>query len=117
MDSLAARFQPLLAKEPVDFLDAIKPIEEADIIPDVMRFAETTLANAKDAKEFGALKGDPLCIQGIAYIMKYSAEDTHPTFYGDMNNKCYVPDRAKIDPCKMAILSRFVALCTASPLT
>ena len=108
MDSLAARFRPLLAKDPVDFLDAIKPIEEADIIPDVMRFAETTLANAKDAKEFGALKGDPLCIQGIAHIMKYSAEDTHPTFYGDMNNKCYLKDRTNIDPYGLFVVNLVV---------
>ena len=30
--------------------------------------------------------------------MKYSAEDTQPTFYGDMNNKCYDKDRKKIVP-------------------
>ena len=30
--------------------------------------------------------------------MKYSAEDTHPTFYSDMNNKCYDKDRKKIAP-------------------
>ena len=63
-----------------------------------MRVAETTLANARDAKEFGALKDDPLDVQGIAHIMKYSAEDTQPTFYGDMNNKCYLKDRTNIDP-------------------
>ena len=92
----------------MDFLDAIKPIEAAGIIPDVMRFAETTLANAKDAKEFGALKDDPLCVQGIAHIMKYSAEDTHPTFYGDMNNKCYLKDRTNIDPYGLFVVNLVV---------
>ena len=114
LNSLAARFRPLVGRDLVDFLDAIKPIEEAAIIPYVMRFAETTLANARDAKEFGALKDDPLDVQGIAHIMKYSAEDTDPTFYGDMNNKCYVPDRAKIDPCKRRILSSSRLYCGVS---
>ena len=73
-------------------------VEDAGIIPGVLNMAEVTLATAKDQKQFGTLKDDPLCIQGIAYIMKYSAEDTHPTFYGDMNNKCYLKDRTNIDP-------------------
>ena len=105
LDSLAARFRPLVAKPPADFLDTIKPIEEAAIIPDVMRFAEATLQNARDAKQFGDLKDDPLCIQGIAYIMKYSAEDTQPTFYGDMNNKCYLKDRKNIDPYGLYVVN------------
>ena len=109
--SLTALFKPLVAKKDIPgFLVAIKEIADAGLIPDVLVMAEVTLETARDQKQFGSLKDDPMCIEGIAYIMKYSAEDTQPTFYGDMNNKCYVPDRAKIDPCKMAILSPFVAL-------
>ena len=67
----------------------------------------------RQGSRFGALKDDPLDVQGIAHIMKYSAEDTDPTFYGDMNAKCYVPDRAKIDPCKMAILSSSRLYCVS----
>lgn len=101
MDSVAARFQPLLARGLVDFLDTMKPIEEAGIIPQVMRWAEATLAKARDEKEFGNLKDDPLDIQGVAFVMKYTAEDSHPLFYGDMNSRCYMKDRTNIDPYGM----------------
>ena len=77
---------------------AIQAIEDAGIIPDVMRMAVVTLTTAKDQKQFGALKDDPLSVEGTAFLMKYSAEDTVPPLYRDMNDKCYDSDRSKIKP-------------------
>ena len=63
-----------------------------------MHEAKVTLRQAKDQKEFGQLKDDPLSEDGVAYIMKYSAEDTEPPLYKDINDKSYIKDRTKIDP-------------------
>ena len=69
MGSLTGILRPLLGKGAPLFLDAIKEIEEAGIIPEVMAMAEVTLATAEDAKQYGALKADPQSVECIAYIM------------------------------------------------
>eukprot|EP01046_Picozoa_sp_COSAG06_P044397 COSAG06_NODE_5975_length_3174_cov_8.128130_3_plen_350_part_00 len=96
--SLTALFQDLVHKATPLFLDAIQDVEDAGIIPGVLNMAEVTLATAKDQKQFGTLKEDPMTLECTAYIMKYTAEDSAPTFYGDMNTKCYDKDRKKITP-------------------
>lgn len=95
---MAAILKPLVEAPRVGFLQAIQAIEDAGIIPDVMRMAVVTLTTAKDQKQFGALKDDPLSVEGTAFLMKYSAEDTVPPLYRDMNDKCYDSDRSKIKP-------------------
>jgi hypothetical protein len=66
--------------------------------------AEVTLATAKDQKQFGKLKDDPLCDEGVAFIMKYSAEDTVPPLYKELNVKANVVDRSKIQPYGLYIV-------------
>ena len=73
MNSLVSRFRPLLEKPAPRFLDAMRSIADANIIPYVMQEAELTLQTARDQKQFGQLKGDPLSEDGIAFIMKYTA--------------------------------------------
>ena len=95
MGSLAARFRPLLEKPLPTFLEAMAEIDKAGLIPHVMNEAEVTFATAQDQKQFGSLKDDPLSVDGIACIMKYSAEDTQPPLYKDLNDKAYMKDRTK----------------------
>ena len=102
--SLTALFQDLVHKATPLFLDAIQDVEDAGIIPGVLNMAEVTLATAKDQKQFGTLKEDPMTLECTAYIMKYTAEDSAPTFYGDMNTKCYDKDRKKILPYGLFIV-------------
>eukprot|EP01049_Picozoa_sp_SAG25_P015220 SAG25_NODE_3008_length_1270_cov_2.114432_1_plen_253_part_10 len=85
LGSLSALFsaEAQMPKVP-GFLESIEPIAQAGTIPCVMDMAEVTLAMAKDQKQYGQLKDDPLCVEGIAFIMKYSAEDTVPPLYKDM---------------------------------
>jgi hypothetical protein len=98
MGSVAALFVEHVRAPTPAFLDTIAPIAAANCIPGVMNMAQVTFATATDAKTYGALKGDPLSIESIAFIMKYSAEDSQPPIYRDMNNKCYDKDRSKITP-------------------
>ena len=98
MGSLAALMADEVSKPLPPFLETIAPIAAAELIPDVMTLAEVTLASAKDAKTYGKLKGDPLSVEGVAFIMKYSVEDSKPALYADMNNRCYDPKRSKIMP-------------------
>lgn len=99
--SLTGLLQPIVAGPTPSFLDAIKPVDESGIIPSVMAMAEVTLALAQDQRSYGELLDDPLSADGIAYVMKYSAEDSVPPLYQDMNNKCYDKDRKKIMPYGM----------------
>ena len=104
MGSLAARFRPLLEKPVPTFLEAMAEIDKAGVIPGVMNEAEVTFATAQDQKKFGSLKDDPLSVDGIACIMKYTAEDTQPPVYKDLNDKCYLKDRTNIDPYGMYVV-------------
>ena len=96
--SLTGLLKPLVAKGMVPFLEAIEDIAKAGLIPDVAVMAQTTLATAKDQLQFGKLKGDPLKVEPVAYVMKYTAEDSVPALYKDMNDKCYDKDRKKVLP-------------------
>eukprot|EP01043_Picozoa_sp_COSAG02_P043247 COSAG02_NODE_3752_length_6284_cov_8.897171_4_plen_1014_part_00 len=95
---LSGTLQPLVAKPIPEFMHAMKSVADADIIPHVLPMAEQTLEMARDAKQFGHLQDDPLSAEGVAFMMKYSAEDTVPAFYKEMNNRCYDPDRSKFAP-------------------
>ena len=70
------------------FMESIEPIEAAGIIPHVKVMAEITLQTAEDAKKFGELRDDPLSVDFVAVLMKYSEEDTKPALYADMNARC-----------------------------
>jgi hypothetical protein len=98
MGSVAALFVEHVRAPTPAFLDTIAPIAAANCIPRVMNMAKVTFATAADTKTYGALKGDPLSTEGTAFIMKYSAEDSQPPLYRDMNDKCYDTDRSKITP-------------------
>jgi hypothetical protein len=90
--SLAAITRPLL-KKPARFLDSLLCVHQAGCIPDVVEMGELTLRTAQDQKTYGQLKDDPLAVEDIAFIMKYSAEDTIPPLYKELNDRCYNPDR------------------------
>ena len=91
-------FQPLIKGPAFEYLEVMRHIAAAGVIPDVMTFAEITFETAQDQKQFGALRDDPLSADGIALLMSYSAESTHPPLYKDMNNKCYDHDRKNVMP-------------------
>ena len=96
--ALTTLFRPLVQAPVRAYLEAMRCIETAAVIPDVMEFAEITLQTAEDQKQYGSLRDDPLSVDGIAFLMTYSAEATHPPLYKDLNDKCYDVDRSKIQP-------------------
>ena len=98
LSALTTLFRPLVRAPIAAYLEAMRCVDAAGVIPDVLEFAEITLDTAEDQKQFGALRGDPLPADGIAFLMTYSAEATHPPLYKDMNDKCYDSDRSKITP-------------------
>ena len=98
VNSVAGLFARDVQKPAPAFMAAMQTIADAGIIPRVRDMAETTLETARDQKRFGNLKNDPLTEDGIAFIMKYTAEDSQPTIYADMNSKAYDSDRSKIIP-------------------
>ena len=69
-----------------------------------MSMARVTRNTAKDQKIYGELQDDPLSEDGIAFFMKYTAEDTLPPLYKDLNNKAYNKDRAHIKPYGLYIV-------------
>mmetsp|Transcript_108775 Transcript_108775/g.208983 ORF Transcript_108775/g.208983 Transcript_108775/m.208983 type:complete len:470 (-) Transcript_108775:52-1461(-) len=98
IQSLKGCFRAFREDREVTFFEAIQDIHDADIIPDVRVMAEDTYQTASDAKRWGRLKDDPISVDSVAAFMKYSAEDTEPALYKDMNNKCYNRDRTLIQP-------------------
>ena len=81
-----------------DFMGAAQKVEDCGEVPDIVGLAEQILDMAQDSKHFGELKSDPLTVQGVAFMMMYSAEGTNPAFYKVLNEHCYDPDRSKIVP-------------------
>eukprot|EP01045_Picozoa_sp_COSAG04_P035055 COSAG04_NODE_7932_length_1045_cov_0.902748_2_plen_183_part_00 len=75
------------------------------ILLEPKRIPAGELEVAQDQKKFGKLKDDPLSVDGIACIMKYSAEDTQPPLYKDLNDKSYLKDRTNIDPYGMYVVA------------
>ena len=104
MGSLSALLRPLVSNKTPMFIASIEPIEAAACIPDVMSMARVTRNTAKDQKIYGELQDDPLSEDGIAFFMKYTAEDTLPPLYKDLNNKAYNKDRAHIKPYGLYIV-------------
>jgi hypothetical protein len=92
---LAVIFNDIRKSAPEPFMDCIASIEKEGTIPDVREAADRILHMAKDAVEFGHLKDCGLSIDEVAMIMQYSAEDTEPPFYRELNRVCYDRDRAK----------------------
>lgn len=84
VSSLKNALRPVLAQPTPLFLDAVKDVEAAGTIPDIMDWAETILDQAKDDKMFGKLKNDPLSEDGIAYFQGYLDEGTIPPLKSDL---------------------------------
>ena len=104
MGSLSALLQPQVRQDTPTFIASIEPIAAAGCIPNVMKMARVTRNSAKDQKRFGELQDDPLSEEGIAFLMKYTAEDTFPPLYKDMNNKSYIKDRSHVTPFGLYIV-------------
>ena len=113
--SLAKIFADHVAAPCPGFLAAIEPIEKAGCIPGVMDMARVTLESAEDEKKYGRLKGDPLSIDETAFVMKYTAEDTKPPLYGDMNAKAYLPNRDLIEPYGLFMASLVKSMSKMEP--
>ena len=115
VSALTTIFRPLV-KAPVSaYLAAMGTLEDAGVIPDILEFAEITRETAEDALQYGSLQGDPLPVDGIAFIMTYSAEATHPPLYKDMNDKCYDVDRGKIMPYGQFIVATVKHMAAIEP--
>ena len=115
LSALTTIFRPLV-KAPVSaYLAAMGTLEDAGVIPDILEFAEITRETAEDALQYGSLQGDPLPVDGIAFIMTYSAEATHPPLYKDMNDKCYDIDRSKIKPYGQFIVATVKHMAAIEP--
>ena len=115
VSALTTVFRPLVKAPPCAYLEAMGTIEDAGVIPDILEFAEITRETAEDQKNYGALQGDPLSIDGIAFLMTYSAEATHPPLYKDMNDKCYDIDRSKIMPYGQFIVATVKHMAAIEP--
>eukprot|EP01046_Picozoa_sp_COSAG06_P030003 COSAG06_NODE_2825_length_6217_cov_39.483164_5_plen_311_part_00 len=115
MSALTTVFRPLVKAPVCAYLEAMGTIEDARVIPDILEFAEITRETAEDQKNYGALQGDPLSIDGIAFIMTYSAEATHPPLYKDMNAKCNDVDRGKIMPYGQFIVATVKHMAAIEP--
>eukprot|EP00930_Biecheleria_cincta_P075792 TRINITY_DN62995_c0_g1_i1.p1 TRINITY_DN62995_c0_g1~~TRINITY_DN62995_c0_g1_i1.p1 ORF type:complete len:320 (+),score=56.53 TRINITY_DN62995_c0_g1_i1:219-1178(+) len=98
IQSLKGCFRDISEDQTFTFMEAIQDIEEAKMIPNLMSMAKDTHQIAVDAKKWGKCKHDRLEADAIASLMKYSAEDTTPAIYQDMNDKCYKKDRRLIKP-------------------
>ena len=98
LNALFAEHVTRACDSPCVFLDTMRPIEKAGYIPGVMGAARYTYDAAEDAKSFGELRGDPLSVDEMAFLMKYSSEDSVPPLYADMNDKAYDKDRRKVAP-------------------
>jgi hypothetical protein len=73
MTALTTLFRPLV-KAPVSaYLEAMRCIDAAAVITDVMEFAEITFDTAEDQRHFGALRDDPLPVDGIAFLIGFGA--------------------------------------------
>ena len=112
--SLVAITRPLL-KNPARFLDSLICINQDGCIPSVMEMGELTLRTAQDQKTYGQLKDDPLDVEDIAFIMKYSAEDTIPPLYKELNDRCYNPDRSLFRPFAPFVVSTVLAMKQIEP--
>lgn len=78
-----------LRKKPMPSLqEAIQPLIDQDVIPDLQMLATSLYSQAANAKQYGSFKGDALSVDCITALMLYSAEDLEPPLYRDMNAKC-----------------------------
>lgn len=91
---LSVIFNDLRNSPPEPFMDCIASVEKQGTIPGVKEAADRILHMAKDAVEFGHLKECGLSVDDVAMIMQYSAEDTVPPFYKELNRVCYDRDRS-----------------------
>jgi hypothetical protein len=99
LSSLKLKLRPIVDRPTAPaFLEAIKSVDAAGTIPDIHEWGEGILEKATDEKQYGKLKGDPVSIDGVAYLMGYSDEATTPPLYQDMNTKSYNHDRSQIEP-------------------
>ena len=107
---LSVIFNDLRNSPPEPFMDCIASVEKQGTIPGVKEAADRILHMAKDAVEFGHLKECGLSVDDVAMIMQYSAEDTVPPFYKELNRVCYDRDRTNAH----ALREEHVASCPCS---
>eukprot|EP00971_Amphidinium_carterae_P086114 1703713-Amphidinium_carterae.1 len=93
---LEASFDDVIDTEPWTFLQTMVPIAQAGILRSCLDRAKDTLGEANDYK---CKHTDcSLSVDGLAAIMKYTAEDAKPTFYSCLNGSCYEKERSKAGP-------------------
>lgn len=95
---LKTKFVGFAALPTPTFLEAIEPIHQDGGISDVLDYAHITYDLARDAKLYGDLRSDPVGIEGIAALMKWTSADTSPPFHKVLTQKCYNQDRRTIEP-------------------
>ncbi|CAE8601404.1 unnamed protein product, partial [Polarella glacialis] len=89
-----------LREKPMPSLqEAIQPLIDQDVIPNLQLLARSIYSQVQEAKQDGgSFKGDPLSVDCITALMLYSAEDLEPPLYKDMNSKCYFKNRNSVRP-------------------
>eukprot|EP00971_Amphidinium_carterae_P259216 5143897-Amphidinium_carterae.1 len=74
----------------------MEPIAQVGVLRSCLDRAKDTL---REASEYQREHADcNLTVDGLAAIMKYTAEDGQPTFYSSMNSSCYQKERSKVAP-------------------
>jgi len=91
--SLASVFRGVKGSEPVSFQDSLSKVTR---IPDKDRFVRKMIKSANDAIVYGHLQGCGMSMDEVSAFMTYSAEETDPPLYADMNATCYDRDRSKV---------------------
>eukprot|EP01043_Picozoa_sp_COSAG02_P079114 COSAG02_NODE_18139_length_958_cov_1.370198_1_plen_162_part_10 len=99
LTALTTILRPLVKAPVMAYIEAMRCIEQAAIIPDVLEFAQIALETAEDQKHFGTLSADPLSVDGIAFFMTYSAEATHPPLYNDRGGTGAMDGQARKSRC------------------
>mmetsp|Transcript_143505 Transcript_143505/g.261106 ORF Transcript_143505/g.261106 Transcript_143505/m.261106 type:complete len:686 (-) Transcript_143505:174-2231(-) len=121
---LAGLFDALKDKPDPPFLDAMKPIADADLIPDLMEAADKTLgmasylmeaaektrekASVLKSKEVtdelsGDLAEDPLPLNNLCSILQYCDQSTSPSLCSMLTDRCFDKDRTLVKPFTMII--------------
>lgn len=81
----------------LSFVEAIEAVEAAAVIPEVLQFGRIARRQAEYEKgPGGRFHGHPLDEDLLAALLKYSAEDTDPPLYREMNKRCFDPDRRMV---------------------
>eukprot|EP00971_Amphidinium_carterae_P320146 6363863-Amphidinium_carterae.1 len=93
---LEASFDDVIDTEPLAFLETVVPIAQVGVLCSCLDRAKDTLGEANTYK--CEHTDCSLSVDGLAAIMKYTAEDAKPTFYSCLNSSCYEKERSKAEP-------------------